>query len=159
MNLKLFLPLALILSTAACSNPGSYSTNAQTSPSPTPSPTPSPSPTPTPTPSPTPGPGTGVAQLTWEAPNQNMDDSCLTDLSGYNVHYGTQSGTYNYSQTVMVNGLSCSPSGTSNVCGNILTCTYTVNGLGSGTWYFALDAFNSTGDVSGYSNVASKVVE
>lgn len=96
--------------------------------------------------------------LTWEVPNQNVDGSCLTDLSGYRAYRGPAAGNYTDSETVMFNAASCSNSGTSNACGTIQTCTYTVNNLPSGSWHFSLQAFNANGDFSGYSNEASTVV-
>jgi hypothetical protein len=45
------------------------------------------------------GGGSNVS-LAWTPPTQNDDGSTLTDLSGYKIHYGTESG--NYSQTVDV---------------------------------------------------------
>ena len=57
----------------------------------------------------------GDAVLTW-------DPNTESDLAGYNVHYGTAAGTY----SVVTNA------------GN--TTTYTVTGLGAGTYYFAVTA-------------------
>jgi len=87
-----------------------------------------------------------------------MDDSCLTDLAGYKIHYGTSPGSYSSTETVSVGTLSCNSSSTSNACGTIQTCTYTVHGLPAGTWYFAIQAFDATAEESGHSNVAVKIV-
>jgi uncharacterized repeat protein (TIGR02543 family) len=100
--------------------------------------------------------GSASVTLTWEAPNQNVDNTCLTDLAGYELHYGPAPENYPTSETLMVNAISCVDSGVSNACGSVRTCTYTVQGLAAGTWYFALKAFNSNGVRSGYSNIASK---
>ncbi len=102
---------------------------------------------------------TGPATLTWEAPNQNNDGSCLTDLSGYRFHRGGAVDDYTILDTVMVNAISCTNSGASNACGTIPTCTYTFNNLASGTWYFSIQAFNTAGNESGYSNAASKTIQ
>jgi hypothetical protein len=80
----------------------------------------------------------GDAALTWDAPTTNVDGSPLTDLAGYKVYYGTTSG--NYSTSIDV--------------GN--QTTYTVTGLGTGTFYFAITAYDTSGYESGYSNVGSK---
>ena len=104
------------------------------------------------------GGGSSSADLAWEAPVTNTDGSCLQDLSGYRVHYGTASGNYPYVETVMVNAVSCTNTGRVAACGNIQTCTYTVRGLSTGQWFFAVTAFNAAGDRSTYSNEASKTI-
>jgi hypothetical protein len=38
------------------------------------------------------------------------------------------------------------------------TLTYTVTGLGQGTWYFAITAYTNTGLESALSNVGSKTI-
>ncbi|MEW6681369.1 MAG: fibronectin type III domain-containing protein [Nitrospirota bacterium] len=63
-----------------------------------------------------------------------------SDLAGYRVHYGTASRSYT---TVIDVGLAT---------------TYTVTGLGPGTYYFALTAYNRTGAESGFSSEVSKVI-
>jgi len=75
----------------------------------------------------------GDAILTW-APNTEPD------LAGYNLHYGTVSGTY----SVVANA------------GN--ATTYTVTGLGVGIYYFAVTAYDTSGNESGVSNEVSKSV-
>ncbi|MEW6571242.1 MAG: SBBP repeat-containing protein [Nitrospirota bacterium] len=83
----------------------------------------------------------GTATLLWEAPTTNADGTPLTDLSGYNVYYGTSSLVYN--QVVNV--------------GN--ATTHTVNNLESGlTYYFAVTAYDSSGNESQYSNEVSKTI-
>jgi hypothetical protein len=84
---------------------------------------------------------TAVAQtatLSWTAPGASTDGSTQTDLSGYNVYYGTSSGTYGVPINV----------------GNVTS--YTLNGLGTGTYYFAVTAYNTSGIESGFSNEVSK---
>ncbi|MEW6682011.1 MAG: fibronectin type III domain-containing protein [Nitrospirota bacterium] len=83
------------------------------------------------------GSGTPVfaadAILSWDANTE-------PDLARYNVHYGTSSGSYT---TVIPVGL---------------VTSYTVTGLGPGTYYFAVTAENTAGGLSGFSNEVSKVV-
>lgn len=98
------------------------------------------------------------ATLSWDAPNTNTDGSCLTDLAGYTVYYGTASGRYTYNQTLAANTANCSNTTNSNACGTIQRCRYTVQGLGAATWYFALSAYNSNGVYSALSNEASKTL-
>jgi hypothetical protein len=86
--------------------------------------------------------GTGVATLSWTPPTENSDGSALTDLAGYQVHYGRSQSELN--QTVVLNNASLS--------------TYVVEHLGTGTWYFALVAVNSRGTTSVFSSLASKTI-
>ena len=71
--------------------------------------------------------------LSW---NRNSESTVV----GYKLHYGNASRTY---QTALS-------------CGN--NTTYTVTGLGAGTYYFALTASDSAGQESGYSNEVSKTI-
>ncbi|HTN42830.1 MAG TPA: fibronectin type III domain-containing protein, partial [Nitrospiria bacterium] len=80
----------------------------------------------------------GDASLTWNAPTTNTDGSPLTDLAGFKVYYGTSSGIYS----------------TTIDAGN--QTTYTVTGLGTGTFYFTVTAYDSSGNESGFSNEGSK---
>lgn len=100
----------------------------------------------------------GPVTLTWEAPNQHVDDTCLTDLSGYRIYQGSSPGNYAIAETVLVNAVVCSSSGTMNACGPVQTCSYTLYSIPSGTWYFALQAFDASNEASGFSNVVSKTV-
>jgi hypothetical protein len=94
---------------------------------------------------PTPGAantGTGSATLSWTPPTQNSDGSALVTLAGYRVYYGTSAG--NLSQTIQLSN----PGLTSYVVGN----------LASGTYYFAIAAYTSSGVEGALSNVGSKTV-
>ncbi len=71
------------------------------------------------------------------------DPNSETDLAGYKVFWGTASRTYG--APVTVPGTPSSP-------------TYTVTGLASGTWYFAVSAYNTAGLESGYSNEVSATI-
>ncbi len=78
------------------------------------------------------------ANLSWTAPTTYTDGTPLTSLAGYKVYMGTSSG--NYTQNIDV--------------GN--TTSYTLGSLSDGTtYYFAVTAYDASGDVSGYSNQAS----
>ena len=84
-------------------------------------------------------PGNATATLAWDAVQ-------ATALSGYRIYYGTSSGSYSQSYG---NGLTV---------GRDVTA-YMVTGLRSGTtYYFAVTAFDNSGNESGYSEEASKVV-
>jgi len=80
----------------------------------------------TPTP---PAKTTGVATLDWTPPTENSDGSTLTNLAGYTVYYGTS--PTNLTQTVKVT--------------NPGLTAYTVTNLSSGTWYFSVASYSSSG--------------
>ncbi|HKE94047.1 MAG TPA: putative Ig domain-containing protein [Povalibacter sp.] len=84
----------------------------------------------------------GSATLSWTAPTQNTDGSSLTDLAGYHIVYGTSSSAL--TQTIDVT--------------NPSVTTYVIDQLASGTWYFAIRAYNTAGAESLQSNVASKAI-
>jgi hypothetical protein len=86
--------------------------------------------------------GNGTATLTWTPVTQNIDGSPLTDLAGYKVFYGLSVSTMN---TVVV-----LPDPT-------LT-TYAVTNLSSGTWYFTVAAYTSSGTQGALSNVGTKTI-
>ena len=77
-----------------------------------------------------------TATLEWNAVN-------FATLSGYRVYYGTTSGSYLQAPGAGVN------------VGNITN--FTVTGLGAGTrYFFAVTAFDSSNNESGYSNEVFK---
>ena len=71
----------------------------------------------------------GTATLDWTAVTQNMDGTTLTNLAGYNIHYGTSAS--NMSTTIQVSNASLT--------------AYVVTNLSSGAWYFAVAAYTSGG--------------
>jgi len=84
----------------------------------------------------------GSLTLSWNAPIQNTDGTALSDLAGYKLYYGTATG--NYTNTINV--------------GNVTT--YQVNNLTDGlTYYFAVTAYNTSGNESVYSNEVNKTVQ
>jgi hypothetical protein len=68
------------------------------------------------------------------------DASTSPNIAGYKVYVGTASRTY----------------GAPIQIGN--QTTYTVTGLGTGTYYFAVSAFNTSGNESGFSNEISTAI-
>lgn len=80
--------------------------------------------------------------LKWTAPTQNTDGSTLSDLSGFNIYYGSSSSSL--TQSIKISGASIS--------------TYVVDNLAAGTWYFAVTAVNAAGAESEKSTVASKKI-
>jgi hypothetical protein len=89
--------------------------------------------------------GVGLT-LAWDAPTTNTDGSSLnpaTDLSQYNIYYGTASLTY----TTVVN---LTNPGTT-------TITKTLN-LSPGTYYFSVTTVDTSGQESNYSNEVMKTI-
>lgn len=84
----------------------------------------------------------GSADLSWVLPTQNADKTALTDLAGILIYYGTS--VSNLSRCVVVNGESAT--------------SYTITGLGAGTWYFVAQAFTTQGGVSPLSPIVSKII-
>lgn len=81
--------------------------------------------------------------LSWQPPTENTNGTALTDLSGYVINYGTQSGYYTSSITVTNPGIA----------------TYVVDNLSPGTYYFSVTAMASDGTVSPPSPEISATVE
>ena len=83
----------------------------------------------------------GDVTLTWTPPTTNVDGSPLTDLAGFKIYYGTSSSSY--TQTINL----ADPAATG----------YTVTNLtDGGTYFFAVTAYDTSGNESDYSNEASK---
>lgn len=85
---------------------------------------------------------TGTADVSWTPPTTNTDGSTLTNLAGYDIYYGTSPSAL--TEKVQV--------------ANIGATSDVITGLASGTWYFAVTAYTSTGTESSLSNVASKTI-
>ncbi|MET0986891.1 MAG: putative Ig domain-containing protein [Steroidobacteraceae bacterium] len=84
----------------------------------------------------------GGATVSWTPPTQNTNGTSLTNLVGYRIYYGTSSSAL--TQQIQVANASVS--------------SYVLSGLGSGTYYFGVRAYNSSGAESALSNVASKTL-
>ena len=99
--------------------------------------------TPSSTPKSTPGASTKASvDVTWSAPTANTNGSALTNLAGYTIYYGTSPSSLN--QSVKVS--------------NAGATDYVVQGLSSGTWYFAVTAYTNSGLQSSYSAVVTKTI-
>lgn len=82
------------------------------------------------------------AFLTWTPPTENTDDTPLTNLAGYRVHWGTtQMSLTNVAQLP-------DPSAVS----------YIVSDLAPGTWFFGVRAYTSQGAESDLSNIVSRTM-
>jgi hypothetical protein len=93
-------------------------------------------------PAPPASPTTGSATLSWTVPTQNTNGTPVTDLAGYHIYYGTTEGAWTSTITVL----------------EATETSYVVNGLAAGTYYFAVVAFNTAGEDSPQSNIASKTI-
>jgi hypothetical protein len=80
--------------------------------------------------------------LSWQPPTENADGTALLNLQGYTLHYGTTSQSYSSSIKIANPGLT----------------TYVVQNLTPGTYYFAIDAYNSSGVESALSGEVSTMV-
>lgn len=78
--------------------------------------------------------------LTWDAPTTNTDGTPLTDLAGYIVYYGTSSNNYTNSVNI------------GNSTGAV------ISNLSPGTWYFAVTAYDTSGNKSSFSNEVSTTI-
>jgi hypothetical protein len=85
--------------------------------------------TPPPVASPPAGSGSTSISLAWVPPTQNSDGTPITNLAGYKIHYGTSSS--DYTETVALS--------------NAGLTRYVVDNLKSGTYYFAITAYNAQG--------------
>lgn len=88
------------------------------------------------------GAPTGTATLSWNPPTERADGSPIGQLSGYRVLYGQAS--QNWDTVVPIN--------------NPGVTTYVIDGLGPGTWYFAVKAVTSDGLMSAPSQEVSKTI-
>ena len=91
-----------------------------------------------------PGDPCAVVNLSWTPPTHNTDGSILTDLAGYRLYYGFQSGLY--SEQIELNDPT-------------LDATE-LGGLEYGrSYYFVITAVNARGVESDYSGEAEKLTD
>ena len=90
-------------------------------------------------------PKLGSVSLTWAAPVARTDGNALAmgEIAGYTLYYGTSQG--NYPNSVDIN--------------DAYTTSATVSNLPVDTYYFVVTAKDIAGQESGYSSVATKVVQ
>ena len=84
----------------------------------------------------------GAVTLNWTPPTENTDGTPLTNLSGYDIHYGTSSHAYTQTVTVANPGIAA----------------YVVDNLSPGKYYFSVTAVNSQGAESPLSSEVSTTV-
>jgi len=83
----------------------------------------------------------GAVTLSWDAPMQSEDGSVLSDLVGYNLYMGSQSGSYDDMFPIVV------------------ASSVEVTELSPGTYYFSITAVDSSGNESLHSNEIFTVVQ
>jgi hypothetical protein len=81
----------------------------------------------------------GTATLDWTPPTANSDGTALTNLAGYHLHYGMTADSLTQSVQLANAGLT----------------RYALGNLSSGTWYFSISAYTTTGVESAVSPVVS----
>ncbi|MFO1465110.1 MAG: putative Ig domain-containing protein [Steroidobacteraceae bacterium] len=87
-------------------------------------------------------PVSGDALLSWNQPTKNTDGTPLRNLAGYRIRYGTSLASLGSQLTV--HGAD--------------TTSASIEGLGKGTWYFAVVAYTDAGAESPASGAASKTI-
>ena len=80
--------------------------------------------------------------INWTPPTENTNGSPLTNLAGYDIHYGTSSGSLTKKISISNPGIA----------------TYVVSNLAAGKYYFAVAAVNSSGTESPLSAQVSATV-
>ncbi len=86
---------------------------------------------------------TQSVEIAWQPPTANSDSTPLSDLAGYNLYYGSTSRQYTHSVQIPSAGIT----------------TYVVESLPSGTYYFAIAAYNASGVESSPSSEVTAVLE
>ena len=84
---------------------------------------------------------TGRISIAWAPPTANVDGSTLTDLSGYRIHYGTESGSYTRALPV----------------DDPMATEYSFEVV-SGEYFVAMTALDRDGNESAISNEVVKIV-
>lgn len=83
----------------------------------------------------------GSVTLSWSAPTENEDGTTLTNLAGFKLYYGTETGRY--TETIDID--------------NPGVNTYVVENLTPDTYFFAATAYNTDGIESEFSDEIEKV--
>jgi hypothetical protein len=86
--------------------------------------------------------GSTQVMLTWIPPTLYTDQTPVTNLAGYRVHWGA-------SQSALTQSAQIS---------NPATTNYTISNLTAGTWYFGVKAYTTQGAESAMSNIISKTL-
>jgi hypothetical protein len=92
--------------------------------------------------------------LAWQPATTNIDGSCTDDLDAYTFRYGLSPGFYDRAQRVSADQVSCQTTGETTACGAVQECRYrlTLQGESSASWYLVVQAMDTGGNASSYSN-------
>jgi hypothetical protein len=82
----------------------------------------------------------GTVTVDWTPPTENTDGTVLTNLGGYKLHYGMTAKNLTQSVQLTNPGLT----------------SYVVSNLSSGTWFFAMSSYTTTGVESSLSGVVGQ---
>ena len=85
----------------------------------------------------------GTLTLSWTPPTESADGSQLTDLAGYRIRWGTQSGNRPNLDQVDNPGLA----------------SFVIEGLAPGSYFFVVSAFDSSNNEGSMSNEANGIVQ
>jgi len=100
----------------------------------------------------------GEVTLSWDAPTTNEDSTPLTDLAGYKVYYDSDQSGPPYDGIGAIQGLSPIDVKVSELSDSN-NPKYQISGLSDGaTYYFAVTAYDTSGNESSYSNEVSKTI-
>ena len=107
-----------------------------------------------------PDPVLGRAILTWETPTTDLEARC-TNIIRYKIHYGQNSHQYSHIDDVWLNSdkVTCINTNMDKDCGlQKRTCSYSIENLKLGTWYFSIQSISDQGEESFYSNEVIKEI-
>jgi hypothetical protein len=88
------------------------------------------------------GSTSGSVTLSWTAPTENTNGTALTNLAGFDIHYGKTAAAM--TRKIGINSV-----------GNL---SYVIDDLTAGTWYFEVNAINAAGVESGPSTTVSTTI-
>ena len=101
----------------------------------------------------------GEAALEWDVPTTRADGSCLQDLEGFVVSWGTDPDQLTQSERIPIEELSCTATGETTPCTEVQRCTFTVRGLPPATWYFMVRTYDEESRESEPSEMVQKTIE
>jgi hypothetical protein len=84
----------------------------------------------------------GSTNLAWTPPVQNTDGSSLANLAGYTIYFGSSSTSLTNKVVVANPGITA----------------YTLGNLMSGTYYFGITAYSTTGAESAMTNIGTRTI-
>ncbi|HEY4058722.1 MAG TPA: hypothetical protein VGM39_19045 [Kofleriaceae bacterium] len=103
------------------------------------------------------------ARVTWDAPIQNTDGTCLTDLGGFKLKWSlTMGGPYenvidiNLDSCMNTGAVECAEDGTT---AETKECEAVIPALPQGTVYFVMTSYNLDGTESDPTGEVSKTVD